>query len=51
MWIIKKLDKKEIIKVTIAILSIPIVAKIMYFINILGVEFGSYLREISACIG
>lgn len=51
MWTIKKLDKKEIIKVTIAVLSIPIIVKVMYFINILGIEFGSYLREISACIG
>ena len=51
MQFIKNIDKKEILKVVLIILSIPIIVKIMYFINILGVYFGSFLREISHCIG
>ena len=51
MWAIKKVDKIKILKIILSILSIPIIVKIMYFINIIGVYFGSFLREISSCIG
>lgn len=50
MSIVEKLNIRQIFKVILSILSIPIVVKILYFINILGIYFGSFLREISNCI-
>jgi len=47
---IKLLNTKTTIKVLLFILTIPIIMKIIYFINILGIAFGTYLREISNCI-
>ena len=51
MQFVKTINKSKIIEIIIAILSIPVIVKILYFINILGVYFGSFLREISNCIG
>lgn len=51
MQFVKTINKSKIIEIIIAILSIPVIVKILYFINILGVYFGSFLREISSCIG
>lgn len=51
MQFVKSINYKNILEISVAILSIPLIVKIMYFINILGVYFGSFLREISACIG
>lgn len=51
MQFIKRINKKKLLVIGIFILSIPIIMKILYFINILGIYFGSFLREISACIG
>lgn len=47
---IKQINKQNLIKVSLFIILIPIIMKILYFINILGIAFGSYLREISNCI-
>ena len=50
MQLLKKINKQDIIKWVLFIISIPIIMKILYFINILGIMFGTYLREISICI-
>ena len=50
MQFIKELNKRNIAKIILLIVSIPIIVKVLYFINILGIVFGSYLREISNCI-
>lgn len=51
MSIVKRINKRKCFEIIIAVFSIPIIVKILYFINIIGVYFGSFLREISHCIG
>lgn len=51
MQFVKSINIKSITEIIIAIISIPVIVKILYFINILGIYFGSFLREISSCIG
>ncbi len=50
MQFVKEINKKKIFEIIIAIISIPVIVKVLYFINILGIYFGSFLREISNCI-
>ena len=49
MQFLKKDVNKKIVKTILIILSISIFLKILYFINILGIYFGSFLREIEIC--
>lgn len=50
MQFVKTINKKRIMEIMITILSIPIIVKILYFINIIGVYFGAFLREVSNCV-
>lgn len=45
MQFLKALDKHRIVKVAIILLSIPLIVKVLYYINIVGVYFGSFLRR------
>lgn len=50
MQFVKKIYNRSIFEIIIAIISIPIIVKLLYFINIIGVYFGSFLRGISICV-
>lgn len=50
MSIVHQIKIKSVLEVVIAIFSIPIVVSVLYVINLLGVYFGSFIREISLCI-
>ena len=50
MQLIEKLKTKKTVEIFIAIISIPLIVKILYFVNILGIYFGAFLRKISNCI-
>jgi len=51
MQIIERINKNKILKTTIIILSIPVLVKIMYYINILGIYLGTFLRKLIYLIG
>lgn len=50
MQVLKDINKIKVLKVILFVMAIPIFVKILYFINILGVYFGSFLRRLSICI-
>ena len=50
MQLIEKLKTKKTVEIFIAIILIPLIVKILYFVNILGIYFGAFLRKISNCI-
>lgn len=50
MQVLNKINIKKILKTALIILSVPFIVKILYFINLIGIYFGSFLREISICL-
>lgn len=50
MQILDRINKQKVLRVILAILSVPFIVKALYFINLLGIYFGTFLRKISICI-
>lgn len=47
MQFIKKINKKKILKTCIIILSVPLIVQVLYYINLMGVYFGTFLRKLT----
>lgn len=50
MQVIKNIARDKKIQILLAILSVPFIVKILYFINIIGIYFGTFLKIITECI-
>ena len=48
---LKKLLKSKELKIALFLLSVPILVKVLYFVKLLGIYFGGFLRSLSECIG
>ena len=51
MQFVNTVKENKVLKTMLVILSIPIIVKVLYYINLAGVYFGTFLRYFISWIG
>ena len=46
MWFIEKVKNNKLLKISLIIISIPFLLVLVYYLNLSGVYFGTFLRRL-----